>query len=127
MIQLEKVLAENPKFHALSITEQRIHLESSWSDEDRQEVEAAILAAHSYAQRVQSALLAGEFSARNTSSVEKSPDFLFDQFVKFKPNVPATWTAKLQLSTAEVHLEIAVLEAGARDSAFLISHRHMLT
>lgn len=116
MLNLEKVLAANPKFSALSIDEQRQHL--SLSELDQQEVEAAILAAHSNAQKVQTALRTGEYTPATATSVEKTRSFLFPQFVKFKEGALPCWTAALQRDTAEVHLEVAILEAGEQQNLY---------
>ena len=112
MMNLEKVLSKNPKFSALSISEQRMHVASSMTERDHQEVDAAILAAHSHAQRVQTALRDGDYTIFTATNVEKSRSFLYEQFVNFKKSAASSWTAALQRATAEVHLEIAVLEAG---------------
>lgn len=110
-MNLEKVLSDNPKFSALSISEQRMHVASSMTEKDHQEVDAAILAAHSHAQKVQAALRDGNYTVFTAMNVEKSREFLYEQFLIFKKTA-ASWTAALQRATAEVHLEIAVLEAG---------------
>lgn len=110
MLHLEKILAANPKFSALSLDEQRQHL--SLTEKDQQEVDAAILAAHSHAQKVLAALVTGEYTPATATSVEKTRSFFFPQFVQFKQNAAPSWTANLQKSAAEVHLEVAVLEAG---------------
>lgn len=112
MANLEKVLSANPKFSALSISEQRIHVASSMTERDHQEVDAAILAAHSHAQKVQAALRDGEYTVFTAMSVEKHRAFLYEQFVNFKKTEDSSWTAALQKAAADVHLEIAVLEAG---------------
>ena len=115
MLKLEKVLAANPKFSALSISEQRFHVASSMTERDLQEVDAAILAAHNNAKKVQQALHSGDWTPSTAINVEKTRSFLYDQFVKFKESATPNWTAGLQKATAEVHLEVAVLEAGANN------------
>lgn len=112
MLLLEKELADNPTFSSLSLEEQRHHLASSMTDVDRQEVEAALLAAYRGAQRVHTAVQVGAYPPAAASSVEKTKPFIFPQFVKFKNDATPGWTARLQKSAAEVHLEVAVLEAG---------------
>ena len=107
---LEKMLSKNPKFSTLSLDEQRLHI--CLTESDSLEVEAAMLAAQKNAEEVQAALRSGEYDSSNALLVENDEKFLYPQFMKFKEGAQTSWTASLQKAAGEVHLEIALLEAG---------------
>lgn len=112
---LERILADNPKFSALSLDEQRQHI--TLSEKDLLEVEAAILAAHNEAVKVHDALWTKGYVPYNAITVENNEAFIYSQFSLFKQAYSPTWKIGLQKATGEVHLEIAILEAAGRFSS----------